>query len=336
MANISDVAKKARVSTATVSRVLNGANVQPETKGRVLAAMKALDYRPNAQARSLTSGKTHVVGVLVPDMHGPFYGTILDGCQQTLLSYGYNMLVCSTYHKRGNEWTFAKLLWEKRVDGLLILTPREIRDKPMQELLRDASKDGFPIVVADGEVDYANLAGVWIDNFKGGYKATEHLLALGHRRIGLLLGKPGAKETMERYSGYKRAIKDHGGEFDPELVVYAGAYGIEDAAKVTPRLLQQKPTAIFATADDLAVGVLEVTRALGLVIPRDLSLIGYDDVMYARLLTPRLTTIQQPLRQLGEVGAGKLVKMITGEEPHVTQTILPIELVVRESTGPPK
>lgn len=332
MATIMDVAKRARVSKATVSRVLNGIPVKEETRRKVVAAMKELDYRPNAQARSLTSGKTQVVGVLVPDIESAFYGPILEGCQQSLLSRGYNMLVCSTYHKRGNEYTFAKLLWEKRVDGLLILTPREVEDKPMQLLLRKFASSGFPIVVADGEFDNSLVPAVWVNNFEGGYKATEHLLKLGHKRIGLLLGPKDAPEASQRHLGYQQALRDYGITPCEELVVCAGNYLVNDGLKVAGKLLAKQPTAIFATSDDLAISVLEVGREMGICVPQDLSLVGYDDVAYAQLVTPKLTTVRQPLKQLGSISARKLVQTITGEEPEIAQITLPTELVIRDST----
>lgn len=332
MANISDVAKRAQVSKSTVSRVLNGKSVREENRQKVIKAMRELDYRPNAQARSLTSGKTNVVGVLVPDMDGPFYGSILEGCQQTLWDHGLYMIVRSTHHKKGSEPNLAKLLWEKRVDGLIIITPREIKEVSMQSLLKELIGDGFPIMVADGEIAEVNVSGVWVDNFAGGYKATEHLIELNHKRIGIILGPEDAPESVQRLNGYKRALKDHNLPFDPNLVKAAGDYQLKSVIDIFPEIMRVKPSALFCCADELAYGILEACQKHQLSVPRDLSVIGYDDVPYAKMLTPKLTTIAQPLVNLGQVAAGKIARIINGQEPEVTQITLPTELVFREST----
>lgn len=333
MPTISDVAKKANVSKATVSRVLNGVPVREENRQRVLEAIKKLDYRPNAQARSLTSGRTNVVGVLVPDMDGPFYGSILEGIQQTLWSHGLYMLVRSTHHEKGSEPSTAKLLWEKRVDGLIILTPREIKEKSMQSLVQELIATGFPLVVADGEMDNVRVSGVWVDNFAGGYTATKHLIDLKHERIGVILGPQDAPETLQRLNGYKRALKEHGLQHDEKLIVAAGDYESESVLEVFPALMEAKPTAIFALADPLAYGVLEACKKHNVSVPNQLSVIGYDDVSFAKMLTPKLTTVAQPLLNLGQVAAGKLARIISGEEREVTQITLPTKLVIRETTA---
>ena len=333
MATISDVAKKANVSKATVSRVLNGVPVREENRQKVLSAIRALDYQPNAQARSLTLGRTDVVGVLVPDMDGPFYGAILEGCQQALWSHGLYMIVRSTHHVKGSEPNLVKLLWEKRVDGLIIFTPREIKEKPMQALVKDLVTNNFPLVVADGELDSLSISGVWIDNFEGAYKATRHLIDLNHPNIGILLGPEDSPESKLRLNGYKRALKDHHLPVNPNLVAIAGDYRSESAEKVLPQLVKAGATAIFACSDELAYGVMESCKKQGIKIPQDLSLIGYDDVPFARLLTPKLTTVAQPLTQLGQVAAGKIARMINGTEREITQITLPTKLVVRETSS---
>ncbi|MDI9442233.1 MAG: LacI family DNA-binding transcriptional regulator [Bacillota bacterium] len=332
MATISDVARKAQVSKSTVSRVLNGHSVREENRIKVMRAIKELGYSPNAQARSLTSGRTNVIGVMVPDMDGPFYGSILEGCQQTLWFHGFYMLVRSTHHEKGSEPNLVKLLWEKRVDGLIILTPREIKEKPMQEVLKELVSTNFPLVIADGDIDNVNVSGVWVDNFLGGYKATNHLLQLNHRRIAIILGPEDAPEAIRRLNGYKRALKESGVPVDENLIHVAGDYLAESVFRIFPDIMAAGPTAIFATSDELAYGVLEACKQHGINVPNDLSLIGYDDVPFAKMLTPKLTTIAQPLTALGQVAAGKIARIISGEEREIAKIILPTELVVREST----
>lgn len=334
MPTISDVAKRAGVSKATVSRVVNGISVRDASRRRVLDAIAELGYRPNAQAQSLTSGRTWVVGVLTPSLDSTFYGPILEGIQETLMAYDYNMMVCSTYHRRGNEYTFSKLLWEKRVDGLLMVTPRELTEPPVRALLLETAGERFPVVVADGELAAADISGVWVDNYLGGYLAAQHLIELGHRRIGLMAGIPGAREAQQRQLGYSKAMQDAGLPMEAALQVTAGGYLPEHGRSVVDALLDQEPDAVVAMSDGLAWSVMQRAQERGLHIPDHLSVVGYDDVAFAQLLRPSLTTVQQPLRQLGAVAARKLVKTISGEEPQVTQTTLPVQLVARQSTAP--
>ncbi len=333
MATIVDVARKASVSKSTVSRVLNGLPVKEETRIMVVSAIKELDYRPNAQARGLTSGKTHVVGIVTPEMNSPFYSPILDGCHRALWASGFSMMVCSTYNRQGNEWELSRMLWEKRVDGILILTPRSIKDKPMQKLLRDAAEKGFPIVVADGESDHPNVSCVCVDNEEGGYIATKHLLELGHRSIGIVLGIPDTFETMHRLQGYRRALQEWGVPFTADLVFDAGEYSYEAGKAIAPDVLRRDCSALFVTSDDIAVGLMDVFHAEGIQIPRDKSVIGYDDLLHALIVTPKLTTIRQPLVELGQIAARKLAKVITKEERNATRITLKTDLVVRQSTA---
>lgn len=331
LATIIDVAVEAKVSKATVSRVLNNnEEVSEEMRSRVLRAMRKLNFQPNAQARSLSLKRSNLVGAIIPEIRRPFYGEIIDGVEETLANAGYHLVICSTHNRPGNEVNSARLLRERRADGLLVVTPREYDPNVWHDLLAE----NFPLMMIDGGVS-ADVSSVVVDNYEGSLAATRHLVGLGHRRIGILTGL-NTPECRERLRGYREALDEAGISFDPALLV-SGDYLEASGATAMERLLELsgRPTAVFATSDLMAIGALQTLRRHGLSVPGDISLAGFDDIEPARWLSPSLTTVKQPLRQMGEIGARKLLKILSGEEPEVTRIVLRCELVVRESTAPP-
>lgn len=331
MATISDVAFEAKVSKATVSRVLNNYDeVSEEMRARVLRAMRKLNFQPNAQARSLSLKRSNLIGVIVPEIRRPFYGEIVDGIEETLSNAGYHLVVCSTHNRPGNELSTARLLRERRVDGLLVVTPREYDPGVWHDLLAES----FPLTMIDGGVP-AEISSVVVDNYEGSLAATRHLIRLGHRRIAILTGLD-TPECRERVRGYRDALAEAAIAFDPALLVQ-GDYLEASGALAMERLLAlpERPTAVFATSDLMAIGALQTLRRSGLNVPAQMSLVGFDDIEPARWVSPSLTTVRQPLRQMGEIGARKLLKILSGEEPEVTRIVLRCELIGRESSAPP-
>lgn len=331
MANISDVAREAGVSKASVSRVINDCSVVSEDiRSRVLRAMRDLRYQPNAQARSLTLKRSNLIGVIVPEIRRPFYGEIVDGIEDTLTGAGYYLALCATHNRPGHEVSIARMLRESRVDGLLVVTPREFNPGVWETLLAES----LPIAMIDGSVS-GRFSSVVVDNYEGGLLATKHLIGLGHRRIALIAGLD-TPECRERLRGYREALQEAGLTADPDLIVH-GDYLEASGAKAAERLIQlkERPTAIFATSDLMAIGALQALRHYGLNVPGDVSLIGFDDIEPVRWLSPALTTVKQPLRPMGEVGARKILKVISGEETEVAKIMLHCELAVRESCAPP-
>lgn len=330
MANISDVAREAGVSKSTVSRVINCNNiVSEEMRVRVTRAMKKLDFQPNAQARSLSLKRNNFIGVIVPEIRRPFYGEIIDGIEETLVNAGYYLALCSTHNQPGHELNLARLMRERRVDGLIIVTPRELDSKTLQNL----AAEKFPVTLIDGTAK-ALVSSVIIDNYEGARTAVRHLIKLGHRRIGLIAGLD-TPECRERLRGYREALETANIAFDPSLVV-RGDYLEESGASATEKLLSLhgRPSAVFATSDLMAIGALRTMRSYGLQVPDDISLVGFDDIEPARWVSPMLTTIRQPLRQMGEIGAKKMLKILNGEEPEITRIVLSGELIERESSAP--
>ncbi len=345
MATISDVAATAGVSKATVSRVLNGLPVRRETYDKVQRAMDRLGYHPNAQARGLTLKKTNTVGVLAPEFDSPFYGPILDGIHSVLAKCGYQMLVSCVGQNITRKVTYVQLLRERKIDGALILTPREVDVEPIRAL----ATDGFPVVLIDGTID-APVSSVVIDNFDGSVQATRHLISLGHSRIAMLSGPADLDESRERVRGYTHAMQEAG--LEPG-VLHASGYSAECGAAVSSQLLAETfgsqaaqdpttatspdlPTALFCASDNMAIGVMQVLYDAGIRIPGDISLVGFDDVRDASLVRPGLTTVHQPVQDMGAAGAGKLLRLISGEETGVMKLVLRTDLIVRQSSGSPR
>ncbi|MGE5528149.1 MAG: LacI family DNA-binding transcriptional regulator [Patescibacteria group bacterium] len=325
MATIFEVARLAGVSKSTVSRVLNGGPVSDGARLRVQAAIRQLRFKPNAQARGLSLRRNHLVGVVVPEIGRLFYGAILEGISAALTELGFEMILCSTRNQKGRETALTKLLSSKRVDGLLLVTPREINWRP-----NDLPGE-LPVVVVDGES--VRFSSFCADNFGGGYAAAGHLIRLGHRRIGVLAGLD-TVECRQRLDGYRQALREHDCPYERELI-RSGDYLFESGVRGMNELLalRQPPTAVFATSDLMAVGALKALQGRGLRVPEDMALIGFDDIEAAQWTTPTLSTVRQPLRQLGELGARKVARQIMGREPELTRTTLGCELVVRESCG---
>ncbi len=333
MPTIGDVARVAEVSKATVSRVLNGIQVRQETRLKVLEAIDKLQYRPNAQARGLPLGRTNVIGVIVPEILRDFYSSIVSGVMEILDPLNYSMILSQTGNRKGKEVEYANLLRERRVDGLLVVTPREVDARFVTRLVVD---DRFPVVLIDGFVGNAPVSSVMVDNFRGAKAVTQHLLELGHRRIDFVMGLSETRESHDRLEGYRRALEKYGVDFDPSYV-WNGDYSRESGKESGRRILalpsSRRPTAIFAANDSMAVGIVEAMEEAKVKIPEQIALAGYDDVELAVTVRPRLTTVRQPLRDMGRFGARKLINVINGEEPEATRMMLPLELVVRESSG---
>ncbi|MGE5588367.1 MAG: LacI family DNA-binding transcriptional regulator [Clostridia bacterium] len=327
MANISDVAKMAGVSKATVSRVLNDLPVSRETLLKVTRAMRKLDYHPNAQARGLTLGRTNLIGVLVPGLDSPFYSPMLDSIETTLSRHGYHMVVSGVGQNIKRSVSYVHLLREKKIDGGLILTPRDVDVAAITKL----ASDGFPIVILDGSID-ADVSCVVVDNFNGGLQAARHLLSLGHTRTAMIAGPADLPESRERIRGYEHALEEAG--LTPNVIACedyseeCGRAGIEAALAQSPR-----PSAVFCASDMMAIGAMEALEEKGLRVPDDMAVIGFDDIRDAHLVRPRLSTVHQPIAEMGSIGTGKLLRLISGEEKDYTRLVLKTELVVRDSCG---
>jgi LacI family transcriptional regulator len=326
---IYDVARLAGVSTATVSRALNGTGQVGEPKRLAIEeAVEQLGYRPNTIARSLVTRSTQTIALLLPDITNPFYAELVAGVHELTLERGYTMLLCTTDFDPEQEERYLRLLRAKHVDGALV----DGLVLPPERIARFV-EDGFPIVCLDRDVDSPAVPLVQVDNRTGARIATEHLLSLGHRRIAHITGAP-ARISEERLLGYQAALADAGIAPDSSLVAmgsFTEAGGYE--AMRTLMAIAQRPTAVFAANDLSAIGALSAVSAAGRSVPGDVSLVGFDDVRLSRYTSPPLTTIRQPAGKIARRATELLLGMIAGRPPRKLRHPFAPELVVRDSTA---
>lgn len=325
-ATIADVAERAGVSIATVSRVLNKTGqVAEATAARVQAAIDSLNFTPHAAARGLASRKTNIIGLVLQDISGEFFQPMLRGVEAGTREFGYDLLIQCTHRADGHY-----PLGEQNSDGLLIFT--DSLDEAEIIRLHNAQ---FPLVLLHrSSPPGLNIPCVTIENKSGARKMVDYLIEeRGYRRIAFLKGPDGAEDSYWREIGYRESLAAHGIAFDPALVATGGFD--EELAKIPVRTwLEQgvKIDAIFTGDDDSAIGVMEVLREYGLRVPEDVAVVGFDDIKLARHLSPSLTTVRAPIEQAAREGVRQLVNLIrTGEAERLI--LLPTELVIRQSCG---
>lgn len=326
---IHDVAKAAGVSVSTVSKAVNGRyGIADATVQRVLDAVKQLGYESSLVASSMRARRTGVIGVLLADFE-PFSAEILKGVGSAVHDTAFDLLAYSGSHLgAGDGWERRSLsrLSGTLIDAAIMVTPTVV-----------SAGTEIPVVAIDPHTGRADLPTVESDSFGGALTATRHLIELGHRRIGFVAGRPDLRSAGLRDAGYRRALSDAGIPLDPTLVGI-GRYEL-DATRESARIMlsgESRPTAIFAANDLSAIAVIDVAHELGLRVPDDLSVIGFDDVPEATRRALPLTTIQQPMRRLGAVAADMVFTLLSGQEIDEMHVILPTRLVVRATTAPPR
>ncbi|WP_308637534.1 LacI family DNA-binding transcriptional regulator [Paenibacillus silvisoli] len=324
--SIFDVAKKSGLSVVTVSRVLNGAGtVREKNRQRVLAAMKELDYRPNAAARSLARGKTGIIGLIMTTMQDTFFDEIVNQMNGVLAEQGYFLAVSVTKHADVEDGHY--LIQEDRVDGIILLSPIE-EDHYIIEMKRR----NIPYVLIDNQKPENDAYSITVDNYKGGYAAAKHLIELGHTSIAHLSGSELFRSTKERRNGFLDALREAG--LEPfELV--SGNYEAELGYRTARRWIEANrlPGAVFAGDDYIAIGAINAFMEAGIRVPDEVAVIGYDDQQIASLLRPLLTTIRQPADRIGQAAAEMLLKRIDGTLKRASSLRVDPELVIRQSTG---
>ncbi len=333
-ATIREVASAAGVSIATVSRVLNGRpDVAPETREAVLRVVRDQGFSTNRNARALSGGKTGLVGVTLPVVHGGHFTAILAGVTDGLYEQDMRAVICPTLHQHEREVNLLERLMHGTTDAGILMLPEESNDE-----LRALQRHGYPFVVVDPRTRPDDgIAAVSAANASGARVATEHLLELGHRRIGAVTGPPGWVATEARRESYRAALAGAGIPFDPALEV-ASDFERAAGASATAVLLAlpEPPTAIFAFNDAIAVGTMRAAHERGVRVPHDLSVIGFDDIAYATMVGPMLTTILQPLGELGRTAVNLLLRLLERPSSEPRQIELSTRLVVRETTAPPR
>jgi LacI family transcriptional regulator len=324
---IREVARYAGVSHQTVSRVLNGSpDVAQETRAQVQDAIRTLDYHPNAQAVSLSRNRSGSIGMIVDRAGDTFFGPIVDGVCQALTEHDRFLLLAETDYMEQPS-AIAALLRSRRIDGMILALPLA----ESLEQARQVAEGHIPLVLVDLQypIDADHIA---IDNLYGGYLATRHLLEQGHRRIGIICGPTILPVSQSRLNGYRRALEEYGVCYHPELVI-PGAFTVESGVAGAEQLLAlaEPPTAIFCSDDLMAIGALGTLWRKHIRVPDDISLIGFDDIVYAQHTYPPLTTVRQPLQHMGYLAGQHICKVVDGSSETLRLTLVP-ELVVREST----
>lgn len=330
ISTIRDVAEKAGVSVTTVSHVINKTRfVSEDLIRRVNDAIGELNYQPSGLARSLRTKASGSIGVIIPDNTNPFFAEVVRGIEDHCYKEGYAVFLCNSDDDPDKEYNYIKLLREKGVDGMVLVSTGNNRDS--LELL-DQGK--IPKVIIDREVESIDSDSVLVDNFDGGYKATRHLLELGHSRIGCITGSSQVTPSGQRLEGYTKALKEKGVAVESGLIV-TGDFKSQSGGECLIQLMKQPepPTAVFVCNDLMAFGALSAARQLGIQIPSELSIVGFDDIAMASMIIPSLSTIAQPKRELGETGATLLLKRIKNRDTEQSTIVLEPLLIIRESSA---
>lgn len=330
MTTIKDVAQLANTSIATVSRVLNNQEgFSEETRKRVMDACDKLGYESNAIARSLKKMKTRTIGVVFPNISSMLMNEFLNGIEEIAHEKNYSVIVSYSYSDSERMLKSLKTFQEKRVDGI-IFASEDLKDKYYNYI----KKMKIPLVLLSTSSEEYDVPSVKVDDFKASYAAVEYLIQQGHSEIGLLAGNPNDIVTgIPRFEGYKKALLDNGLTVDSRKIAYGRDYSFKDGQKLLPILLDQYPemTAVFAMSDSIAVGAISKAHQLKIPLPDQLSIIGFDNIIISQMVTPCLTTVAQPLIQMGSAAAELLLKLINKtliDEKHLR---LPFTIIERDS-----
>jgi len=330
MSTIEEVAKEAGVSVATVSRVINGnARVSSEATERVNAAINKFHYRPNAWGRSLRRKESRMILVFIPNITNPYYSSIVSGIEDTARRSDYTTMLCITNSDKAKEKEYTELLKSGRADGAVFLSTDK-NDVALSKLARS-----FPVVQCCEYCSDESILHVSIDNYKSAHQVVKYMISLNHRKIGFIGSSNQYISTELRQKGYLAALKEAGIQQDSRYMSFAADdYNFLSGVRAAHELLclQDRPTVIFCISDVIALGALRAAQEMGLRIPEDLSVIGFDDVEYASMFKPMLTTISQPGYSLGKVSASLLLKQIAGEEKG-GNVFLEHKIILRDSSA---
>lgn len=327
MANIQQVAQKAGVSVATVSRILNGnTSVSPKTRVKVEDAIEELNYEPSMLGRNLRNSETRLLLVLIPSISNPFYTEIINGIEDTAISKDYNILLCDTDSNPQRENIYFNMIKKKLADGVISMDPAINRDR-LNEL-----SNKHPIIQCSEYTEGGSIPYVSIDNKTAAYQGVKHLIKLGHEKIALVNSDETFLYARERRYGYEKALKEFDLPIKEEWIYHTQQLGFENGQQAIKKFLQlnDPPTAVFTVSDILAIGALKEINSQGLQVPNDMAVVGFDKIMFSNMTNPTLTTIAQPMYKMGCYAANMLIEKIKGNS--VESIILDYELVIREST----
>jgi len=339
MSTMSDVARRAGVSTMTVSRVVNGSGyASAETRSRVRAAIGELGYVPNGMARQLRSKRAKTVALVVSDISNPFFTTIARGVEDFFVGQGFAVMYCNSDESEVEEEQYLRMLIERQVDGILLVPARS-----SDESFRLLRAHRVPVVVLDRRIDACAVDTVRCDSEAGAYVLARHLIDLGHRRIAVLTGRRMVSTSIDRVAGVRRALEESGLVLD-EALVHFGGFNLgklnqADGRRMAGEVLAtpgEPPTAIFCANNFIAFGAIRALREAGLRVPDDLSVVAFDDLPEEWVDDPFLTVVAQPAYEIGHRAATRLYEQIAGGGELAGESVLlPFELIVRRSSGPP-
>ncbi len=328
---IGEIARLAGVSKTTVSRVLNEKpDVDPATREKILALIDEYSFQPNAFAKAISLQKSHYIGLLIPHkadyvFSNPFYTEVMHGVSTQVDRCGYYLLLCYAH-----DANYLDIYRQKRVEGFVLLSPGSFH----KQIIDSLEKEGVPFVSTAKISDEDSMVYVDVDNHAGGAMLTEHLVSLGHQKIAYI-GKPTLTSSLERLKGYHSVLEKHHLPFSEQWVFVTETSSIESGYDYTRRLLlkEDPPTAIFLANDVMAIGAIKAVQEMGLRVPEDISIAGFDDIPLASYSNPQLTTVRQPTYEKGSVSAQLLIDMLENQSQPQPKT-LDVELIVRASTGP--
>lgn len=326
---IYDIARIAGVSTATVSKVFNKTgNISEKTRRRIMEICEELDYQPNVLASALTGKNTYSLGLLIPDMVNPFFAELARNVEDRAQELGFNLIICNTDNDMTKEVKYIQLLRQKSVDGIIVATG--VRN---DEILKELIDQHVPVALVAREMSVLSTSTVLVDDFAGGYNATSHLIELGHRHIAVIAESMSVSSSKERVRGYRHALQEAGLPFDENLVLtsdFSIVAGRMTALSLLSR--EDRPSALFACNDLLAIGAIQAAKELNIRVPDELSIVGFDNTILASITDPPMTTVAQPIRAMGH----RVVDLIIGEINEsltVKQRIVLLpELIIRRST----
>jgi LacI family transcriptional regulator len=330
--DMAQIAARAGVSIATVSRALSGSGrVRAETRRRILAIAEELNYRPNSIARGLSRRRTDTLGVILPELVDEFFMDLVQGIEEEAYRANRYILLSSSHRQRDFLRTSLEFMMSGRVDGVILMASQRMND--IEEIV---SRSRCPIVLLNAGSHVACTASVNVDNYQGAFAVTEHLVQHGYRKIGVILGPDDNYDSAERFRGFRAALDAHGIPLRESFVV-AGDFTKTSGFYGFNRLMSQsqRPEAIFAENDMMALGAYEAASRLGLRIPQDVAIVGFDDIRLSRYIRPTLTTVHVPIEELGRRAVRYLLQMIDGEaDPHQPYRLeLTTGLIIRESCG---
>src|SRR5580658_2473124 len=326
---IQEVARRARVSTATVSRTINNPSlVDPQTAKRVWKAIEELRYYPNTQARSLVSGRSRIIGLIVSDITNPFFPELIKGFEDVAIHNGYEILISSTNYDSARMALCVRRMLERKVEGVAIMTSE--MDKHLVDQLAHRN---VPMVFLDVGPPGEGISNVVVDYAMGVNEAVSHLLSLGHRRIGFICGPLGLKSAQIRRTAFLRSLSQHGID-DADRLLEEADHTVDGGLAAMTRMLESKraPTAVLASNDLTAIGMMRAVRRAGLAVPRDISIVGFDDIRLAEFTEPPLTTVRLSRQELAEHAFAALLSDLSDQPQPRREYTVETHLVIREST----